>query len=79
MEAKDRNSVPDREVYRFGSIAVRRKYVTLEKVQAALAEQMEEDVAGRPHRRLDEILLEHDWITDDQVQSIVEEMGLFKA
>jgi hypothetical protein len=61
---------------RFGSIAVYRKYVTLDHVQRALAEQIEDNVMRRPHRRLSEILREHNWITEEQIQSVLEEMGV---
>jgi len=67
---------PDRRVYRFGSIAVSRKYVTLEQVQRALMEQVEDNVMQRPHRRLGEILREHNLITEEQMKSILEEMGV---
>jgi hypothetical protein len=62
--------------YRFGSIAVYRKYVTLDQVQRALAEQIEYNVMQRPHRRLGEILLEKNWITEEQMKSILDEMGV---
>lgn len=61
---------------RFGSIAVYRGYVSLDKIQRALVEQVEDDVMGRPHRRLGEILLDHDWMTAEQVKTILEEMGV---
>lgn len=65
-----------RQTSRFGSIAVYRGYVKLDKIQRALVEQVEDDVMGRPHRRLGEILLDHDWITAEQVKTILEEMGV---
>ncbi len=61
---------------RFGSIAVYRGYASLDKIQRALVEQVEDDVMGRPHRRLGEILLDHDWMTAEQVRTILEEMGV---
>jgi hypothetical protein len=67
---------PGMGTYRFGSIAVYRGYVTLEQVQRALAEQIEDDVMRRPHRRLGEILREHNWITEEQMKSILAEMGV---
>jgi hypothetical protein len=62
--------------YRFGSIAVYRGYVTLDQVQRALGEQIEDNVMRRPHRRLGEILLEKSWITEEQMKSILDEMGV---
>lgn len=67
---------PGIRTYRFGSIAVYRKYVTLEQVQRGLAEQMEDNVMNRPHRRLGEILLENNWITEEQMKSVLDEMGV---
>jgi hypothetical protein len=71
--------LPDPEPYRFGSIAVYRRYVTLEQAQAALGEQIADNVTGRPHRRLGEILVGHDWITEEQMQSILIEISLSKT
>jgi hypothetical protein len=62
--------------FRFGRIAVYRKYVTLEQVQHALAEQMEDDVMQKPHRLLGDILLKNNWITEEQMKSILDEMGV---
>jgi hypothetical protein len=65
---------PNLEIFRFGSIAVYRKYLTLVQVQKALAEQVEDDIMGRPHRLLGTILRENNWITEEQVKSILVEM-----
>jgi len=67
---------PGTRTYRFGSIAVYRKYVTLEQVQRALSEQMEDDVMRKPHRLLGNILLENNLITEEQMKSILDEMGV---
>lgn len=67
---------PGIRTYRFGSIAVYRNYVTLDQVQRALAEQIEDNVMRRPHRRLGEILREKGWITEEQMKSILDEMGV---
>lgn len=60
--------------YRFGSVVVYRGYASLRQVQQALAEQVEDDVNGRPHRLLGTILREKGWITEDQEKSILKEM-----
>ena len=65
---------PSKGSYRFGSIAVSRQYVNLGQVQRALAEQVEDDVMRRPHRLLGERLREHNWITEEQMKSILDEM-----
>lgn len=60
---------------RFASIAVSRKYVTPEQVQNAIVEQDEDCFMGRPPRFLGEILLENNLITEEQMESILEEMN----
>ncbi len=67
-------SSPSKGAHRFGSIAISRQYVTLEQVQQALAEQIEDNVNGRGHRLLGEILREHNWITEEQMKSILNDM-----
>ncbi|HBX44027.1 MAG TPA: hypothetical protein DEH27_09760 [Deltaproteobacteria bacterium] len=64
----------EREGYRFGSIAYSRGHVTLEQIQQALAEQVEDNVTGRQHRYLSTILKEKHWITAEQEESILVEM-----
>lgn len=64
------------ETYLFGFIAISRGYVTLNQVQNALAEQLEDYNARRPHRTLGEILLENYLITEEQIKSILWEMGI---
>ena len=78
MEKDSKKSNPNLGIYRFGSIAVYRRYVTLEQVQLALAKQMEDNIHGRGHRLLGDILLENNWITEEQVESILSEMGVGK-
>lgn len=63
------------ETYRFGFIAISRGYVTLNQVQNALAEQLEDYTARRHPRSLEEILLENYLITEEQIKSILWEMG----
>jgi hypothetical protein len=76
MEKNYAMSSPGRRSIYFGSIAVFRNYVTLGQVQRALAEQMEDAVMRKPHRLLGNILLEKKWITEEQMKSILVEMGV---
>ena len=78
MGKDSRRSHPDLDYHRFGSIAVSRKYVTLEQVQQALAIQVEDNVNGGKHLLLGDILLENNWITKEQVESILSEIGAGK-
>ncbi len=58
---------------RFGQIAVERGYITPEQLKEALAEQVDDDLAGKPHRVLGNILFEKDWLTARQVESVLDE------
>jgi hypothetical protein len=64
----------EKEPYRFGSMAIFRGYVSLMQIQQALAEQVEDNVQGRPHRPIGKILRDKGWITEEQEQSILKEM-----
>lgn len=78
MGKEDEKVNPVVEYYRFGSIAYLRKYVTVVQIQQALAEQVEDNTSGRPHRRIGRIFREKGWITEEQEKSILEEMGWSK-
>ena len=39
---------------------------------------MEDNVTQKPHRLLGDILLENNWITEEQLESILDEMGVGK-
>lgn len=67
-------SEPRIEASRFGSIACYRGYATLHQIQQALAEQVEDNVLGRPHRLLGTILREKNWITAEQEKAILAEL-----
>ncbi len=61
---------------RFGMIAVDMGYVTEKQLNKALAEQMAEDLSNKPHRSIGKILLENGWITDEQIDIVLN--GLFE-
>jgi len=68
-------SYRDPGTYHFRSIAISRGYISQERVENAFAEQEEDYIMGRPHRSLGEILLDNNWITEEQMESVLEEMG----
>jgi hypothetical protein len=74
---KDEKTInPVFEYLRFGSIAYQRGYVMKEQIQAALAEQVEDNISGRPHRLLGTILREKGWLTEEQEKTVKDEMGV---
>ncbi|HSL98604.1 MAG TPA: hypothetical protein VK944_00560 [Candidatus Limnocylindria bacterium] len=75
MGKDDQKINPVFEYVRFGSIAYHRKYVTREQIQQALAEQVDDNVSGRPHRLLGTIFREKGWLTNEQEKLILDEMS----
>ena len=74
MGQDDKNINPVVEYFRFGSIAYQRRYLTKEQIQEGLAEQVEDNLSGRPHRLLGRIFREKGWLTEEQEKSILAEM-----
>ncbi len=60
--------------YRFGKIAVDMGFITAEQLKKAITEQVEDDLADKPHRYMGEILLENGWITKEQMDIVLKEL-----
>jgi hypothetical protein len=56
----------------FGKIAVDMRFVTAEQLNKALAEQGAENPSNKPHRLIGSILSEHGWITNEQVDIVLD-------
>ena len=56
---------------KFAIIAVRKGLITPEQAKAALAEQMDEDLAGKHHWLVGRILLEKNWMTPQQIEQVL--------
>ena len=59
---------------RFGAIAVRKGFASLDQVRKAVVEQIEDDVEGREHRLIGTILYQRGWITEDQIEQVLLEL-----
>ncbi len=59
---------------RFGTIAVRLQFVTAAQVKEALTEQVDDNLSGREHRLLGTILFDHGWITEHQIEAVLQEL-----
>jgi len=59
---------------RFGYLAVEMGFSTAEQVKEALAEQVEDDLADKPHRLMGRILLDKNWITPQQIETVLNEL-----
>ncbi len=58
---------------RFGKIAVDMGFITAEQLKEAITEQVEDDLADKPHRPIGEILLESGLITKEQIDIVLKE------
>lgn len=59
---------------RFGKVAVESGYLTAAQLHQALREQVEDDLADRPHRVLGAICFDHDWMTPAQIEEVLNTM-----
>jgi len=59
---------------RFGMIAVSRGYVTPKQLKEALAEQVDDDLAYRPHRLLGNIFFEKNLMNLTQIEQVLDEL-----
>ena len=62
---------------RFGYLAADMGFSTADQIKDALAEQMEDDLANKPHRLMGRILLDKGWIKPQQIEAVLNE--LFKT
>jgi len=63
-----------KSIPRFGKIAVDMGFVTEKQLNKALAEQAGEGLSNKPHRLVGKILLENGWITDEQIDIVLNEL-----
>ena len=59
---------------RFGVIALKKGFVTSGQVIGAMEIQVVEDIAGREHRRLGEIMVEQRFMEKSQVEEVLKTM-----
>ncbi len=57
---------------RFGKVAVDMGFVTAKQLNVALAEQVEENYFNGQHRPIGSILFEHGWITNKQIDIVLD-------
>ncbi len=59
---------------RLGKILVDMEFVTAKQLREAITEQVEDDLADKPHRPIGKILLENGWITKEQNDIVLKEL-----
>jgi hypothetical protein len=60
---------------RFGAIAVQKGFVSLEEVKSAISEQLDDNINGREHRLLGTILYDNGFITEYQIDKVLQELA----
>ncbi len=59
---------------RFGKIAVEMGFLTAKQLKDSLAEQAGDDLANKPHKLIGRIFYEKGWITDKQIELVLNEL-----
>lgn len=59
---------------RFGVIAVEKGFITNDQLFEALRTQVEENLAGKPHRLIGHILIHLGYLTGEQAEEVLLEM-----
>ena len=60
---------------RFGMAAIKKGFITMEQLMEAMTIQVREDVEGKPHRRIGEILADLGHMTPSQIQGVLWEIA----
>ncbi len=63
---------------RFGMIAVGKGFVTADQLKEALTEQADDNLSYRPHRLIGRIFFDKGWITDEQINIVLNELFKLK-
>ncbi len=74
MENNIGKSISQKFCTRFGMIAVSKGYVTADQLKEALTEQADDNISDRPHRLIGRIFFERGWITDEQIDLVLNEL-----
>lgn len=73
----------DRHCRRFGQIAVEMGFISEAQAREALCRQIDENLAGKPHRLLGTILFDLEWMSSGQIEAVLghllEEMRVARA
>lgn len=61
---------------RFGALAIDKGFITLENLIAAIKIQIIENLDGSDHRLIGQILWEEGYIKTEQINDVLESMGI---
>jgi len=55
---------------RFGKVAVDMGFITAEQLKQSIPEQVDDDLADKPHRFIGRMLFEDGWISDEHINIV---------
>ncbi len=59
---------------RFGIIAVIKGFINAEQLKEAFTEQADDNLSDRPHRLIGRIFFDKGWMTDKQIDMVLNEL-----
>ena len=64
----------DKYCPRFAQIAVEKGYVSHDNAKVALSRQLDDDLAGKPHKLIGSIFLENGWMTPQHIELVLNDL-----
>ncbi|MBC8552146.1 MAG: hypothetical protein H8D23_21080 [Candidatus Brocadiales bacterium] len=74
MEDNIDSDISKKYCSRFGIISVTKGFVTADQLKEALTEQADDNIVDRPHRLIGRIFFEKGWMTDEQIDTVLNEL-----
>lgn len=66
--------VSQKYCYRFGKIAVQKKFINDDQLKGGIIDQLEDNLNDRPHRLIGKILIDKDLMSLEQVNEVLNEL-----
>lgn len=66
--------VSQKYCYRFGKIAVQKKFINGDQLKEAIVDQLEDNLNNKPHRLIGKILIDKDLMSLEQVGEVLNEL-----
>lgn len=59
---------------RFGMIAIEMEFIAEKQLKQAMIKQLDDNLNNRPHKMIGEILFENNWITEEQINLVLNKL-----
>ncbi len=74
MENNIDKGISQKYCERFGIIAVNRGFINADQLKEAFTEQADDNLSDRPHRLIGRIFFDKGWMTDKQIDLVLNEL-----